>query len=100
MSIAYWIAYWIAFRIADWVAGSAAGSWAGPGPGPIVGRTGSWAGPAWLEMLLGLAGNQGGGGGGKGYFMYLKYNFSLDTAKRMLKPFVHTSFSIRVFWLR
>ena len=36
----------------------------------------------------------------RGNFMHFKYNFSLDTAKRMLKPFVHTSFSIRVFWLR
>ena len=34
-----------------------------PGPGPA----GSWAGPAWFKMLLGLGGNQGGGeGGGKG----------------------------------
>ena len=31
-----------------------------PGPGPA----GSWAGPAWFKMLLGLGGNQGGGGGG------------------------------------
>ena len=52
-------------------------------------------------MLLGLGGNRGGGGGGeRGNFMYLKYNFSLDTAKRMLKAFVHTNFSIRVFWER
>ena len=29
-----------------------------PGPGPA----GSWAGPAWFKMLLGLGGNQGGGG--------------------------------------
>ena len=33
-----------------------------PGPGPA----GSWAGPAWFKMLLGLGGNQGGGGGGAG----------------------------------
>ena len=39
----YWLAYWIAY----WPAGS-------------------WAGPAWFEMLLGLGGNQGGGGGEKG----------------------------------
>ena len=44
-----------------------------PGPGPA----GSWAGPAWFKMLLGLGGNQGGGGGERGNFMYLKYNFSL-----------------------
>ena len=31
-----------------------------PGPGPA----GSWAGPAWFKMLLGLGGNQGGGVGG------------------------------------
>ncbi len=35
-----------------------------PGPGPA----GSWAGPAWFKMLLGLGGNRGGGGGGKGQF--------------------------------
>ena len=34
--------------------------------GGRLGRTGSWAGPAWFKMLLGLGGNQGGGGGGKG----------------------------------
>ena len=28
---------------------------------PVLGRTGSWAGPAWFKMLLGLGGNQGGG---------------------------------------
>ena len=39
-------------------------------------------------------------GGGRVNFMYFKYNFSLDTAKRMLRPFVHISFPIRVFWLR
>ena len=33
-----------------------------PGPGPA----GSWAGPAWFKMLLGLGGNRGGGGGEKG----------------------------------
>ena len=33
-----------------------------PGPGPA----GSWAGPAWFKMLLGLGGNPGGGGEGKG----------------------------------
>ena len=45
-------------------------------------------------------GNQGGGGGGgeRGNFMYLNHNFSLDTAKGMLKAFVHTNFSIRVLW--
>ena len=32
----------------------------------VLGRTGSWAGPAWFKMLLGLGGNLGGGGGGKG----------------------------------
>ena len=29
-----------------------------------LGRTGSWAGPAWFKMLLGLGRNQGGGVGG------------------------------------
>ena len=29
----------------------------------VLGRTGSWAGPAWFKMLLGLGGRQGGGGG-------------------------------------
>ena len=53
--------------------------WKQPGPGPA----GSWAGPAWFKMLLGLGGNRGGGGGERGKFMYFKYNFSLDTAKRM-----------------
>ena len=34
-----------------------------PGPGPA----GSWAGPAWFKMLLGLGGEPGWwGGGGKG----------------------------------
>ena len=37
-----------------------------PGPGPA----GSWAGPAWFKMLLGLGGSQGGErrreGGGRG----------------------------------
>ncbi len=43
----------------------------------------------------------GGGGGGKGGdFMYSYHNFSFSRQKRMLKPFVHTSFSIRVFWER
>ena len=91
-----------------------------PGPGPA----GSWAGPAWFKMLLGLGGNQGGGGepgwcgggdqggggkqgggggGGGGKrdnFMYLYHNFSLVNQKRMLWVFVHTNFSIRVFWER
>ena len=39
-----------------------------PGPGPA----GSWAGPAWFKMLLGLGGNQGGGGGERGNFFKLK----------------------------
>ena len=65
-----------------------------PGPGPA----GSWAGPAWFKMLLGLGGNRGGGRGERGNFMYLKYNFSFSRQKSMLKQFVHTSFSIRVFW--
>ena len=32
----------------------------------VPGRTGSQAGPAWFEVLLGLGGNQGGGWGGQG----------------------------------
>ena len=42
-----------------------------PGPGPA----GSWAGPAWFKMLLGLGGNQGGGGGGKGFCFQKSYFF-------------------------
>ena len=38
----------------------------------VLGRTGSWAGPAWFEMLLGLGGKQGGGvgGGERGGILY------------------------------
>ena len=45
-----------------------------PGPGPA----GSWAGPAWFKMLLGLGGNQGGGwgGGGERGFVFKKGTFS------------------------
>ena len=43
-------------------------------------------------MDINRKGNQDGGGG-RGNFMYFKYNFSMDTAKRMLKAFVRTSFS-------
>ena len=42
-----------------------------PGPGPA----GSWAGPAWFKMLLGLGGNQGGGGG-EGKRGGMPYQFS------------------------
>ena len=31
-------------------------------PSCVSSRLGSWAGPAWFKMLLGLGGNQGGGG--------------------------------------
>ena len=55
---------------------------------------------AYWYCLLAWGGTWVVGWGERGNFMYFKYNFSLDTAKRMLKPFVHTSFSIRVFWLR
>jgi hypothetical protein len=39
------------------------------GPGPA----GSWAGPAWFKMLLGLGGNQGGGVGEMGFLFKKKY---------------------------
>ena len=68
-----------------------------PGPGPA----GSWAGPAWFKMLLGLGGNRGGGGGGeRGNFMYFKYNFSFSRQKRILHLLIHPNFPIRVFWRR
>ena len=59
----------------------------GPGPG---------------RLGFGLGGNLGGGGGGgeRVNFMYLYHNFSLVNQKRMLWVFVHTNFSIRVFWER
>ena len=46
------------------------------------------------------AGSQGGGGGERANFMYSYHNFSLVNRKRMLEVFVHTNFSIRVFWDR
>ena len=36
----------------------------------------------------------------KGNFMHSYHNFSLVNQKRMLEVFVHTNFSIRVFWER
>ena len=98
----------------------------GPGPDRLgfgLGGQGSWAGPAWVWLggprVLGrtglvLAWGAKGpgpdrlgfglgtwvGGGERDNFMYLYHNFSLSNQKRMLKPFVHTSFSIRVFWER
>ena len=50
-----------------------------PPPPPLPLLPGSWAGPAWFKMLLGLGGNQGGGGGKGGNFMYLNHNFSFMT---------------------
>ena len=55
-TLAYWIAYCIAYCIAYGIDPSCVSS-------RVLGRTGSWAGPAWFKMLLGLGGNQGGGGG-------------------------------------
>ena len=68
--------------------------------GNTIGNRAKGPGPG--RLGFGLGGNLGGvgGGGERGNFMYFKYNFSLDTAKRMLKTFVHTHFSIRVLWLR
>ena len=47
----------------------------------VLGQTGSWAGPAWFKMLLGLGGRDGVGGGGgvcilkNKYIRYLKYYY-------------------------
>ena len=66
------------------------------GPGPA----GSWAGPAWFKMLLGLGGNQGGGGWKWVISCTSNITFHWILQTKMLKAFAHTSFSIRVFWLR
>ena len=67
----------------------------GPSKGSqAASAAGSWAGPAWFKMLLGLGGNQGGGGGGdRGNFMYLYHNFSFSRQKRMVKAIRSYQFS-------
>ena len=42
----------------------------------ISSAAGSWAGPAWFKMLLGLGGNQGGGVGGGGERGGILHQFS------------------------
>ena len=75
------------------------------GDGPVgrcgrpYGPAGSWAGPAWFKMLLGLGATRVVGGRKRGNFMYLYHNCPLVN-KKMLEVFVHTSFSIRTFWER
>ena len=72
--------------------------WLGEQPGLSVG------GPApnrlGLKCYLAWGGTRVVGGGERGNFMYLYHNFSLVNQKRMLEVFVHTNFSIRVFWER
>ena len=62
-----------------------------PGPGPD--RLG-------LKCYLAWGGTRVVVGGKGDDFMYLYHNFSLVNKKRMLWVFVHTNFSIRVFWER
>ena len=53
-----------------------------------------------IVLYCNSIGNSIGNGGERGNFMHSYHNFSLVNQKRMLEVFVHTNFSIRVFWER